>query len=68
MLKTLTLTPELCAAIYHCRRAEALYVPGQMAASVVELPRLELADVVLASVAEQGVAVWPPTFQKKGKG
>lgn len=39
--------PRLCAALATVARAEAGYVPGRMSASVIEIPKLELADALL---------------------
>jgi hypothetical protein len=47
------LTPTLRARIDACRRAEETYVAGVESASIVEIPKLELAAAVLAAVEEQ---------------
>lgn len=60
-MKTLSLTPDVCAAIDACRQAERAYVPGRMSSSVVELPRLALADQILRAVTEQ--AAYSPLDQ-----
>jgi hypothetical protein len=54
MIKRLTLTPALRAAIDSVHRAEAAYVPGRDSASVVEIPKLGLADELLIALAVQG--------------
>lgn len=53
MIKTLTLTPEILAALADVRRAERVYVPGRDSAAVVEIPKIDLADAVLDAIATQ---------------
>lgn len=53
MLKRLTLTPALRAAIDSVQRAEAAYQPGRMSAAGVEIAKLGLADELLIAVAAQ---------------
>ena len=53
MIKKLDLTPELRAALDSVQKAEAAYAPGRMSASLVEIPKLGLADAVLYEVHVQ---------------
>jgi hypothetical protein len=59
MIKRLDLTPALCAAIEAVRTAEKTYRPGGESASVVELPKLALANAVLDAVQQQTLARLP---------
>lgn len=56
MIKTLTLTPEILAALAAVRRAEQTYVPGVVSAAKIEIPKLDLADALLRALAEQADA------------
>jgi len=53
MLKRLEVTDAIREALAAIERADAVYVPGRDSASLIELPKLALADVVLAAVAAQ---------------
>lgn len=48
--RTIWLDPPLVEAIAAYRTAEATYVPGRDSASLVELPKLAVADAFLATV------------------
>lgn len=52
-LKHLELTAEMHARIEAVKAALAGYLPGGESASVVELPKLDLAEFVLAEYARQ---------------
>jgi hypothetical protein len=67
MLKQLTLTPTLRAAIDSVHRAEAAYRRGQESAEVVEIPKLGLADEVLVAVAAQTEAARRATLARLPK-
>lgn len=49
-MKTLRLTPEIQQRLLELARAEAGYEPGGESSAVIELPKLALADAVLAAL------------------
>lgn len=53
MLKHLELTDVLRARIEAVQAALMVYQPGRESASVIELPKLDLADAMLAEYARQ---------------
>jgi hypothetical protein len=55
MLKHLELTDAMRARIEAVQAALMTYAPGGESAAVVELPKLALADVVLAEYARQAI-------------
>lgn len=52
-MNRLSLTPDLLAAVDAVAAAERVYVPGRDSASVIELPKLALANAVLAALEVQ---------------
>lgn len=52
-MKTLTITPTMRAALTAVDAAEQGYLPGYDSASVIELPKLALAEAVLDAVKAQ---------------
>lgn len=59
MIRTLTITPALQAAIDAVRKAERDYAPGGESSSVVELPKLALATALLDAIQAQTLARLP---------
>lgn len=55
MLKHLELTPALLAAIDSVERAERSYIRGGESSGAIEIPKLGLADAVMAAVAAQRI-------------
>jgi hypothetical protein len=49
-VKHIDVTPEMEAALDALARALASYVPGRDSASVIELPKLDLADALLRAL------------------
>lgn len=52
-MKTIPMTTAMRTSIANLKRALETYRPGLDSASVVELPKLELADATLAAVRAQ---------------
>lgn len=52
-MKRLELTQPMRDALEAVARAQRFYVPGRDSASIVELPKLALADAMLAAVRAQ---------------
>lgn len=52
-MKTIPLTPALWAALEAVRDAEQRYVPGCDSSGVIEIPKLDLADALLAAIDAQ---------------
>jgi hypothetical protein len=59
MVKHIEITPELQQAIDAVDAAEEHYLPGGESASVIELPKLALADAFLAALQAQRLAKLP---------
>jgi len=55
-LRRLTLTEDIQRRIVAVQAALDIYRPGYESAAVIELPKLALADAVLAAIAEQTAA------------
>ena len=53
MLTHLELTPGICRAIEAIGQAILMYRPGEMSAALLEIPKIALADAVLAAIREQ---------------
>lgn len=53
MIKTLTLTPAILAALAAVREAEEFYIPGRDSSAVIEVPEIDLARAVLAAIEAQ---------------
>lgn len=49
-MKTLRLTPEIRQRLAELARAQARHEPGEESAAVLELPKLALAEAVLAAL------------------
>lgn len=52
-LKTLEITDAMCDAIEAIGRAQRAVEVGQVSAAIVEIPKLALADAVLAAIRAQ---------------
>jgi hypothetical protein len=53
LMKRIDITPAMADALATIARVELIYVPGRDSSSVIELPKLALADATLAAVAVQ---------------
>jgi len=55
-MKSVTLTPALLDALAAVRCAEQTYVPGRDSSGLIEIPKLDLADALLAAIDAQTAA------------
>lgn len=52
-MTTIPVTPAIRAALTILREAEAAFRPGEDSYARIEIPKLQLADAVLAAIAAQ---------------
>lgn len=53
MIKTVTLTPDMLAALAAVRAASVGYVPGRDSSGRMDIPKIDLAEALLAAIADQ---------------